>query len=242
MQQIFRRANESLYSDLESYATALRRIVSALPEARALCEQVQREARLADALLAFGSGPHVMELKQALFHIGDLWPFREHGPTRTSGFSDEIAEAASHAELARKAISMLARLPDDALSGELRTCFTNMAQHLKDEQALLEECHAYIAPFSTNSDLTRKRLNLLIAAAEARLPASEDRRAAINTYAEAAELLQSWEGGVPIDDHGVAILNRCISLLGASSELFGILSVPAHSSAVRQGFRRAESE
>ncbi|NNJ09950.1 hypothetical protein EKD04_006385 [Chloroflexales bacterium ZM16-3] len=42
MQQLFRRANESLYSDLDNYATALRQIVSALPEARALCEQVQR--------------------------------------------------------------------------------------------------------------------------------------------------------------------------------------------------------
>lgn len=228
MQQIFKRANELLYSDLENYATALRRIVSALPEARELCEQVQREVQLADALLAFGSGPQVIELKRVLFQISDLWPFREHGPTRTSGFTDEIAEAAGHAEHAEHAISMLGRLPDDALTSELRTCFKNIVQHLHDERLLLEECHARIQPFSTNSDLTRKRLNLLIAAAEARLPESAERRTATTTYAEAAELLRSWEGGVPIDERGVIILDRCIDLLVSSSELFGILGVPAH--------------
>jgi hypothetical protein len=232
MQQLFKRANESLYSDLENYATALRRIVDALPEARGLCDQVIKEVRLAEALLAFGSGPQVIELKQLVFHLGDLWPYREHGPTRTAGFSDEIAEAANHADQARRAIGLLSRLPDEAMAGELRICFGNIAQHLQEEGRLLEECHARIQPFSTNSDLTRKRLNLLIAAAEARLPASADRRAAIQTYSEAAELLRSWEGGVPIDEQGVTILNRCIGLLSASSELFGILSVPAHVSMI----------
>jgi hypothetical protein len=228
MQQIFKRANESLYSDLENYATALRRIVDALPEARALCERVLREVRLAEALLAFGSGPQVSELKQITFYVSDLWPFREHGPTRTAGFNDEIAEAASRTEQARRALGLLGRFPDEAMASELRLCFTNIIQHLHDQGQLLEECHACIKPFSTNSDLTRKRLNLLIAAAEARLPESADRRAAIQTYSEASELLRSWEGGVPLDERGVAILNRCIGLLGASSELFGILSVPAH--------------
>jgi hypothetical protein len=120
------------------------------------------------------------------------------------------------------------------MAGELRICFTNIAQHLQDEGQLLEECHARIKPFSTNSDLTRKRLNLLIAAAEARLPENEDRRMAIQTYSEASELLRSWEGGVPLDERGVMILDRCINLLGASSELFGILSVPAHASMVSE--------
>ncbi len=234
MQLLFRRANESLYSDLENYASALRRIVDALPEARALCDRVVKEVRLADALLAFGSGPHVIEFKQLTFHLADLWPFREHGPTRTSGFSDEIAEAVSHAEQAKKAISMLGRLPDDTLTAELKVCFTNILQYLQEEQQLLEECHAAIKPFSANSDLTRKRLNLLIAAAEARLPDSGERRTAIHTYGEAADLLKSWEGGVPIDERGVSILTRCINLLSASSELFGILSVPAHSSIVHE--------
>jgi hypothetical protein len=234
MQQLFVRANESLFSDLERYADALRQIVSSLPEAQALCGQVIREVRLAEALLAFGSGPQVVELGQIVFHLGDLWPFREHGPTRTAGFSDEIAEAATHCEQAKKAVGLLGRLPDQSMASELRACLTNIQQYLQKEQQLLEACHAHILPFSTNSDLTRKRLNLLIAAAEARLPESEDRRRAVQTYQEAAELLRSWEGGVPIDEHGVAILNRCISLLGASSELFGILSVAAKSSVVEQ--------
>ncbi|MEI7772193.1 MAG: hypothetical protein WCI67_19530 [Chloroflexales bacterium] len=229
MQQLFKRANESLYSDLNNYATALRRIVAAMPEACALCEQVLREVRLADALLAFGSGPQVIELKQIIFHISDLWPFREHGPTRTAGFTDEIAEAASHAGQARRAIGLLSRISDEVMSSELRICFNNIIQHLENEGMLLEECHVRIRPFSTNSDLTRKRLNLLIATAEARLPESEERRTAIQAYSEAADLLKSWEGGVPIDERGIAILDRCISLLGASSELFGIIRVPAQS-------------
>ncbi|MEI7646418.1 MAG: hypothetical protein WCJ55_19265 [Chloroflexales bacterium] len=230
MQQLFKRANESLYSDIDNYATALRRIVAALPEARALCDRVIKEVRLAEALLDFGSGPQVIELQQIAFHMSDLWPFRDHGPTRTSGFSDEIAEAVRHADQARRAIGLLGRFPDETMAGELRICFTNMLKYLQEEGQLLTECHAHIRPFSTNSDLTRKRLNLLIAAAEARLPESEERRAAIQTYSEASELLRSWEGGVPIDNHGVAILDRCINLLGVSSELFGVLSVPAHSS------------
>lgn len=232
MQQLFRRANESLYSDLENYATALGQIVEALPRARALCEQVLREVRLAEALLAFGSGQQIIEIRQLTFHLADLWPFREHGPTRTSGFTDEIVEADHHIEQARRAIGLLARLTDDTLSGELKACFSNIVQQLAAERRLLAECHAAIAPFSANTDLTRKRLNLLIAAAEARLPDSEDRRSALATYSEAADLLRSWEGGVPIDEHGVAILNRCISLLGASSELFGILSVSAPSTVI----------
>ncbi|MEI6776466.1 MAG: hypothetical protein WCK70_06165 [Chloroflexales bacterium] len=235
MQQLFKRANESLYSDLDNYATALRRIVDALPEARRLCDRVIKEVRLADALLAFGSGPQVIELNQIIFHIGDLWPFREHGPTRTAGFSDEITEAASHMDQARRAIGLLDRFSDQAMASELRICFTNMIQYFQDEKRLLEECHARIQPFSTNSDLTRKRLNLLIATAEARLPESEDRRAAIQTYGEAAELLQSWEGGVPIDESGVIILNRCIGLLGMSSEVFGILGAPTSASPTHKG-------
>ncbi|MEI8309060.1 MAG: hypothetical protein WCF99_18505 [Chloroflexales bacterium] len=227
MQQLFKRANESLYSDLDNYATALRRIVDALPEARALCDQVMKEVRLAEALLAFGSGPQVIEITQIIFHIADLWPFREHGPTRTAGFTDEIAEAANHTDQARRAIGLLDRFSDHTLAGELRICFTNMIQYFQEEKRLLEECHARIQPFSTNSDLTRKRLNLLIATAEARLPESPYRRAAIQTYSEAAELLRSWEGGVPIDENGVTILNRCISLLSESSDIVSVINLPA---------------
>jgi hypothetical protein len=227
MQQLFKRANESLYNDLDSYATALRRIVDALPEARTLCDRVLKEARLAEALLAFGSGQQVIELKQILFHICDLWPFREHGPTRTSSFNDEIVEAANHIKQAQRALGVLSHFPDEAIAGELRTCFANIIQYLQQEGQLLEECNARIKPFSTNSDLTRKRLNLLIAAAEARLPDSEERGTAIRTYSEAADLLRSWEGGVPIDEQGVAILNSCIDLLTSSSEIFSILRVSA---------------
>jgi hypothetical protein len=227
MQQLFTRANESLYSDLEHYARALRRIVAALPEAIGLCEQVLREVRLVQALLAFGSGPQFVELGQIAFHLSDLWPFRERGPARTAGFSDEIAQTVAHCEQVRRALQILKQPAEAVIAGELRVCFEHILVYLEEQRQLLEECHTQIRPFSTNSDLTRKRLNLLIAAAEARLPASEERRQALATYGAAAELLRSWEGGVPIDDSGVAILDRCIGLLSQSSELFGILSVPA---------------
>ena len=54
---IFDRANEALRHDLEAYTRALRTIVTALPQARALCDCVVKETRLARALLAFSNRP-----------------------------------------------------------------------------------------------------------------------------------------------------------------------------------------
>jgi hypothetical protein len=57
MQHLFSRANETLHHELSSYADSLRAVVGTLPQAADLALPVVREARLAEALLAFGSGP-----------------------------------------------------------------------------------------------------------------------------------------------------------------------------------------
>lgn len=106
------------------------------------------------------------------------------------------------------------------------TCFTNIARYLEEEVKLLEECHARIQPHATNMGITRKRLNLLIAAIDARLPGSQEKRATPQAYSEAAALLRDWENGVPLDERGVEVLESCLEILErADQELF--TSLPA---------------
>src|SRR5262245_82585 len=124
---MFDRANQSLRYDLEAYARALRTIVTAIPQAQELCERVVKETRLAQALLAFGSGAQVAELGQMAFHLSNLWPYRERPFARTVGFDDEIAEARRQREEALRGVKLLARSGGDALAVEVSTCFSNIA-------------------------------------------------------------------------------------------------------------------
>lgn len=227
MQHLFSRANEALHRDLAAYAETLRAIVMVLPHAYTLNDRVLKEVRLIDALLAFGSGPHVVEIGQIAFHLQNLWAFREQAQARTAGFLDEIRETREHCEQARHGLKLLARYHDDALAAELKICLQNILAYLEEELRLLEECQQNIRPFVSSPDITCKRLNLLVAAAEARLADSPERRTAVSTYSEAAALLREWEGGVPLDERGVAILERCLDIINQSSTIFGILTMPA---------------
>jgi hypothetical protein len=226
MQHLFSRANETLHHELSSYADSLRAVVGTLPQAADLALQVVREARLAEALLAFGSGPQVVDLGQVVFHLSNSWALRDETQARTAGFEHEIAEARSHREQAGRGLQLVARYLDDAIAGELRTCFTNITAYLDAELQLLNECQDRVRPFAANPDLTRKRLNLLIAAAEARLPDTPERRIAVGTYIEAEALLREWEGGVPLDERGIAIIERCLDIINRSSGLFGVIQMP----------------
>jgi hypothetical protein len=217
----FDRANEALRQDLGAYAYALQTILSALPRARELCDHVVKEIRLAQALLAFASGPHVAELAQIAFHVGNLWPYRDRPFARTVGFDEEIEEAHRLREEALRAAYLLTRSGKDALAAELSRCFNNIAEYLEDERRLLIECHERIQPHAANMEMTRKRLNLIVAAVDARMPASAEQRAILSAYAEAFDLLRDWEGGVPLDERGVQVLDRCLRILEqAGSELF----------------------
>lgn len=227
MHQLFNRANESLHYELSNYADSLRAVVETLPQAIELALQVVREARLAEALLAFGNGPQVVELGQVVFHLSNSWALHTGTQPRTSGFEKEIAESRQQREHAGRGLALIARYPDDAVAGELRICFTNITAHLDAALRLLDECQQRVQPFTANPDLTRKRLRLLIAAAEARLPDSPERRIAVSTYTEAAELLQEWEGGVPLDAGGITIIERCLAIINRSSGLFGVIQVPS---------------
>ncbi len=80
-------------------------------------------------------------------------------------------------------------------------------RHLEKEQKLLGECHALIQPQATNMDITRKRLNLLVATVDARLPDSAEQQAIPQTYNEAVGLLRDWKNGVPLEDRGVEFWN-----------------------------------
>jgi hypothetical protein len=208
----FDNANEALRRDMVAYSNALGTLVAALPAAQALCEQVLKEVRLAKALLAFASGPQSAEISTLLYRLSNLWPYRERSFERTLGFSDEIAEATALREEAMHGIKLLAR-HSDPLATEMTTCFANIARLLEQEQQLLEQCHASIRPHAENMDLTRKRLNLMIAAVDARMAQSPDQQLALRAYQEAADLLQRWENGVPLDTRGVEILERCIEIL-----------------------------
>ena len=224
----FDRANEALRQDLGAYAYALKTILSALPRARELCDQAVKEIRLAQALLAFASGPHVAELGQIAFHIGNLWPYRDRPFARTVGFDEEIKEAHRLREEALRGVYLLTRYGKDALAAELGRCFSNIAEYLEKERCLLVECHERIQPHAANMEMTRKRLNLIVAAVDARMPTSTEQQAILSAYTEAFDLLRDWEGGVPLDEHGVQVLDRCLRILEqAGSELFEHLQ-PGH--------------
>jgi hypothetical protein len=216
---IFDRANEALRQDLEAYTRALRTLVTALPRARELCDGVVKETRLARALLAFHNGPQTADLAQLAFHLTNLWPYREQAFARTVGFADEIAEARRQREEAQRGMRMLAKQINDPLTNEVSSCFEKIARYLEEQQMLLEECHALIQPHATNMDITRKRLNLLVATVDARLPASHEQQATLHAYNEAAALLRDWENGVPIEERGVDILEHCLDMLERADQL-----------------------
>ena len=217
----FDYANQALRRDMAAYARALRTIVEALPEARSLCDKVLKEVRLAQALLAFASSPQIAALAQIAYTISNLWPYREQSLARTLGFSNEINEARTHRNEARRAIAMLARhTSSDPLAHELTTCFNHIIAYLEEEERLLIECDQAIRPHAENMEVTRKRLNLLIAAIDARLPATPETAAILASYSEAARLLHDWESGVPLDERGIAILDTCLDLLERASLVF----------------------
>jgi hypothetical protein len=68
-------------------------------------------------------------------------------------------------------------------------------------------------------DITRKRLNLLVATVDARLPDSAEQQAMLQTYGEAVALLRDWENGVPLEDRGVDILEHCLDMLEKADQL-----------------------
>lgn len=210
---IFDRANESLRHDLEAYHHALGTIVDALPRAQALCDRVIKEIRLARALLAFFHGPQVADLEQLAFHLSNLWPYRERPFARTLGFADEIGEAQQLQREALRGVQLLSRLSGEPVATELSTCFSNIAEYLAQERDLLAECHARIQPHAANMHLTRKRLQLLSAMVDARLPDSPNQQAILRAYDQAASLLTDWEKGVPLEGRGVDILDACLNML-----------------------------
>jgi len=210
---IFDRANQALRDDLEAYAQALRTIAATLPEARNLCDRVVKETRLAQALLAFGNHQQLAEVSQLAFQLTNLWPYREQAFARTFGFDEEIEEARRQRAEALRGAQILARMNGDALVAEVRTCFANIAQFLEDEGALLAEGHALIKPHAANMEMTRKRLTLLAAMVDARMPASSEQAQMLQTYNEALTLLRDWENGVPMDERGVALIEQCLDML-----------------------------
>lgn len=209
----FDRANEALQHDLAAYSQALRTIVAALPQARELCESVVKETRLAQALLAFVNDARATEFSQIAFQLSNLWPYRERSFANTIGFDEEIAEGRRQREEALRGVRLLARYSSETLAVEVGACFTNIARYLEEEVQLLEECHARIQPHATSMGITRNRLNLLIAAIDARLPSSPEKKATLRAYSEAATLLRDWENGVPLDERGVEVLESCLGIL-----------------------------
>jgi hypothetical protein len=214
----YARANEALRHDLSAYAYALQSILSALPQARELCDNVVKETRLAQALLAFMNIPQATELSQIAFHLTNLWPYRERPYAQTVGFLDEIEEAQRQREEALRAVRILQRYNKDSLIAEISRCFTTIATYLTEEERLLGECHQRIQPHAANMEMTRKRLNLLVAAVDARMPANEDKPMILNAYTEALALLRDWEGGVPLDQQGADVLERCLRMLGQAGQ------------------------
>jgi hypothetical protein len=231
MQPLFARANEALFQDLANYADVIRATIDELPQARSLCHQVVAEVRLVQALLAFGTGPEVAELSRVALQLSNLWAVREDMPAQASGFSGEIAESEAAVEQARRGLTLSARSSDPALAAELKLCFANIVGHLEAQQRLLEACHARLLPFRGSPELTRKRLNLLVAAAEARLPDTPERRAAVATYVSAAALLEEWGAGLPLDERAVAVLDRCLDMLDNGAHTFGAITLRARGEA-----------
>lgn len=216
---MFDHANEALRQDLEAYARALRTIVTSLPRARALCDRVIKETRLASALMAFGDPKQMADLAQIIFHATNLWPYREQSFARTVGFDDEIAEAQKQREEVLRGVHILTRRNGDSMAAEISTCLSNIAQYLEEERALLVECHTLIQPHACNIEITRKRLNLLAAMVDARLPPSLEQELVLDTYSKAATLLRDWENGVPLEERGVEILENCLDLLSQVDNL-----------------------
>ena len=68
-------------------------------------------------------------------------------------------------------------------------------------------------------DITRKRLNLLVATVDARLPDSAEQHAMLQTYNEAVARLRDWENGVPLEDRGVDIREDCLDMLEKANHL-----------------------
>ena len=215
----FSRANDALQHDLEAYTTTLCSIVAMMPQVLELCDSVVKEARLAEALLAFANGPQLNEISQIVFHMSNLWPYREQAFARTTGFTAEISEAQRLREDALRGKRLLSKHTTDGLATELTICFEHIAEYLADEQRLLEECHGKIRPHTSNMDITRKRLNLLAAALDARSPVSPQQQAALHAYREAIAILNDWEGGVPLDERGVEVLTRCLRLLNVTDDV-----------------------
>lgn len=210
---MFDRANEALRTDLEAYERALQTIVNAVPRARSYCDQVVKETRLIKALLAFYTGPHAVDLSQLIFHMTNLWPYREQSFARTLGFADEVAEARRQQDEALRGVRLLVRQNGDTLAQELINCFNNIAQYFEEERKLLEQCHELIHPHAVNMDLTCKRLDLLVAMVDARLPDSKEQQTALTAYSDAVALLRDWKNGVPLEAQGVEILSRCLDML-----------------------------
>jgi hypothetical protein len=204
-------ANESLRQDLTDYAYALRTIVTSVPLAQELCDRVVKETRMAQALLAFYDGPEASDLSRLAVRLANLWPYRGETYARTLGFSDEICEAQAFHQEALRGASMVAS--QDTLAREIALCFQNIADYMKQEQRLLEECHLSIQPHIANMDMTRKRLQLLAATVDARLPSSDEQQEMLRAYTQAARLLREWESGVPLNEEGAAILEQCLDLL-----------------------------
>jgi hypothetical protein len=230
----FEFANQALRRDLAAYASALSTIVHALPRARDLCDRIVKETRLVQALLAFATGQHAADLTQSAYRLRNLWPYRERPFARTLGFSDEIAEAIALREEAQRSLKLISRQNGDPLLIEITTCISNIQGYLEEQQKLLEACHSHIQPHAQNMDLTRRRLDLLIAAIDARVPDSDSQHATLRAYQATADLLRDWESGVPIDKQGVDILQRCIECLEQADVLILNLLNPIHPARVTQ--------
>ena len=232
----YNRANEALRHDLSAYAYALHSILTSLPRARELCDSVVKETRLAQALLAFANIPYGVELSQIAFHLTNLWPYRERAFAQTVGFRDEIEEAQQQREEALRAVRILQRYSNDSLLAEVSRCFTTIATYLTEEERLLNECHQRIQPHASNMEITRKRLYLLVAAVDARMPPSEEKPKILNAYSEALDLLRDWEGGVPLDQQGADVLDRCLQMLGeAGKDVFEEFNAGANTDTVVEG-------
>jgi hypothetical protein len=215
----FDLVNEALRKDLSDYAHALKTIVTSVPLATELCDFVVKETRLAQALLAFANDSQSYELSRLAMRLSNLWPYRSEPYARTLGFSEEIGEAQALRQDALRGVNLAGGRNSDVLSREIATCFQNIAEYLGQEQKLLEECHTSIQPHVANMELTRKRLQLLAATVDARMPAGVEQQEMLLSYSEAARLLREWESGVPLNEDGVHILEHCVQILNRTDTI-----------------------
>jgi hypothetical protein len=215
----FDLVNEALRQDLTDYAHALKTIVTSVPLATELCDSVVKETRLAQALLAFANDSQSYELSRLAMRLSNLWPYRGEPYARTLGFSEEIGEAQALRQDALRGVNLAGGRNSDVLSREIATCFQNISQYLGQEQQLLEECHMSIQPHVANMELTRKRLQLLAAMVDARMPAGVEQQEMLQSYSEASRLLREWESGVPLNEDGVQILEHCVGILNRTDAM-----------------------